>query len=232
MSEIENQAALLKVRDTAWAKQFAARLAAANVGPNAISAASVGFAAPPAGGLAAAWYLASEAPMDTFTLLLVLAAACIQARLLCNLFDGMVAVEHGRSSPTGGIWNELPDRFADALLLAGAGYGLIGQGWTVGQGLGWTAAVLAVITAYVRELGRGLGMSRRLLRPHGQTAPHGHPDRDLSDLGGRSCVGRGGAGSVAGADDHHRGHGLDRGAPGAKSRRLAEGEGLTEPDRA
>jgi phosphatidylglycerophosphate synthase len=153
MSEIENRRPL-KVRDTAWAKQFAARLAAANVGPNAISAASVGFAA--AGGLAAACS-GFESPWIR-SLLLIIAAACIQARLLCNLFDGMVAVEHGRSSPTGGIWNELPDRFADALLLAGAGYGLIGLGWSVGQGLGWIAAVLAVITAYVRELGRGLGM--------------------------------------------------------------------------
>jgi phosphatidylglycerophosphate synthase len=89
---------------------------------------------------------------------LVLAAAlCIQLRLVCNLIDGLVAVEHGRGGPAGPIWNELPDRFADVALLAGAGYGaqLAGVSWA---GLaGWSAATMALLTAYVRELGRGLG---------------------------------------------------------------------------
>ena len=47
--------------------------------------------------------------------ILLLAALCIQLRLVCNLLDGMVAVEHGKGSPSGPIWNELPDRFADVL---------------------------------------------------------------------------------------------------------------------
>jgi len=152
MSEIENRRPL-KVRDTAFARRFAARLAAAKIRPNQISAMSVVFAAVGAAAAGGSGF----APPLVRSLLLILAAACIQARLLCNLFDGMVAVEHGQASKTGGIWNELPDRFADALLLAGAGYGLIGLGWSIGQGLGWTCAVLAVLTAYVRELGRGLG---------------------------------------------------------------------------
>ncbi|PXA84935.1 CDP-diacylglycerol--glycerol-3-phosphate 3-phosphatidyltransferase, partial [Caulobacter sp. D5] len=88
---------------------------------------------------------------------LIVAAACIQLRLVCNLLDGMVAVEHGRGSPFGPIWNELPDRIADVLLLAGAGYGAMTAGFSGGPALGWLAAVLAVLTAYVRELGRGLG---------------------------------------------------------------------------
>ena len=88
---------------------------------------------------------------------LIAAAAAIQFRLVCNLLDGMVAVEHGRGSPAGPIWNELPDRFADALFLVGAGYGAAraGLGWAAD--LGWAAALLAVLTAFVRELGRGLG---------------------------------------------------------------------------
>ena len=152
MSEIENRRPL-KVRDRAWAKAFAARLAAAGIKPNTISALSVAFGA--LGGISVALAGAST-PMQR-SLLLVLAAGCIQCRLLCNLFDGMVAVEHNAASRTGGIWNELPDRIADALLFAGAGYGLAGMGWGVGEALGWGAAVLAVLTAYVRELGRGLG---------------------------------------------------------------------------
>jgi len=152
MSEVENRRPL-KVRDKAWAKGFAAALARANVKPNHISAMSVVFAALAAGLAALSGW---AAPLDR-SIMLVLAAGCIQGRLLCNLFDGMVAVEHGLASKTGGIWNELPDRIADALLFAGAGYGLVGLGWGIGEPLGWTCAVLAVLTAYVRELGRGLG---------------------------------------------------------------------------
>lgn len=91
------------------------------------------------------------------TAVLLLAGVCVQLRLVCNLLDGMVAVEHGRGSPVGPIWNELPDRLADGLFLVGAGYGasLAGVDWAADAG--WAAAAFAVFTAYVRELGRGLG---------------------------------------------------------------------------
>jgi phosphatidylglycerophosphate synthase len=101
---------------------------------------------------------------------LLAAGLCVQLRLLCNLLDGMVAVEHGRGGPTGPIWNEAPDRLADVLFLTGAGYGaaLAGVGW--GEAAGWAAAVFAVMTAYVRELGRALGrpadFSGPMAKPH------------------------------------------------------------------
>ena len=80
----------------------------------------------------------------------------------------------GRGSPQGPIWNELPDRIADALFLAGAGYGAFSLGIAVGQPLGWLAAVLAVMIAYVRELGRGLGFpadfSGPMAKPHRMAA--------------------------------------------------------------
>jgi phosphatidylglycerophosphate synthase len=144
----------LKVRDAAFAQRMAARLAVAKVSPDAISATSVAFAA-----LGAAFVMTAGG-LDGWVLravILLLAAACIQARLLCNLLDGMVAVEHGRAGPAGPIWNELPDRIADVLLLAGAGYSAQAAGIGGGAAVGWIAAVLAVLTAYVRELGRGLG---------------------------------------------------------------------------
>jgi len=47
------------------------------------------------------------------TLFLILAAVMIQGRLICNLLDGMVAVEGGMSSPAGPVFNELPDRISD-----------------------------------------------------------------------------------------------------------------------
>jgi phosphatidylglycerophosphate synthase len=62
-------------------------------------------------------------------------------RLLCNLFDGMVAIEGGRKEADGPFWNEAPDRASDILILAGAG---LGAG---AVGLGWAAAALAVATA-------------------------------------------------------------------------------------
>ena len=143
----------LKVRGAPFARRMAQRLADAKVSPDAISAMSVAFAV-----LGGALIMASGALEGVLrALVLVLAALCIQGRLLCNLLDGMVAVEHGRASQAGPIWNELPDRVADVFLLAGAGYGAQTAGLDGADALGWIAAVLAVMTAYVRELGRGLG---------------------------------------------------------------------------
>jgi phosphatidylglycerophosphate synthase len=143
----------LALRDAAFARRLARRLADAQVGPDTISAMSVAFAL-----LGGALMMASGV-FEGFAraLALIAAALCVQGRLLCNLLDGMVAVEHGRASPAGPVWNELPDRVADVLLLAGAGYGAWTAGLDGGDALGWIAAVLAVLTAYVRELGRGLG---------------------------------------------------------------------------
>jgi phosphatidylglycerophosphate synthase len=138
----------LKIRDTVWARRTAAWLAAKGVTPNAISQAAVGFAA--LGG--AGFWLSGATEGWVRALCLILAAAGCQLRLLCNLFDGMVAIEGGRKAPDGPFWNEAPDRAADILILAGAG---LGAG---AAGLGWAAAALAVATAYVRELGRAEGL--------------------------------------------------------------------------
>jgi phosphatidylglycerophosphate synthase len=95
--------------------------------------------------------------------LFVAAALGIQLRLLCNLFDGMVAVEGGFRTKSGEIFNELPDRFADAFILIGAGYAASSVQY--GVTLGWVAAVLAVITAYVRTLGAAAGAGQCFLGP-------------------------------------------------------------------
>lgn len=95
--------------------------------------------------------------------LLVAAAGC-QLRLLCNLMDGMLAIEAGRQTRDGAVWNELPDRVADVLILVGAG---IAADFV---SLGWAAAVLAVSVAYVRELGKGIDgivdFSGPMAKPH------------------------------------------------------------------
>ncbi|MCU0855835.1 MAG: CDP-alcohol phosphatidyltransferase family protein [Rhodobacteraceae bacterium] len=138
----------LKSRDTGWAQGIARRLAVTSVTPNRISQASMGFAA-----LAGvALWASGVVPPVMAAALLVLGAAACQGRLLCNLFDGMVAVEGGKREADGPFWNEAPDRVADLLILAGAGLGT-GQ-----PALGFAAGAGAVLTAYVRELGRAEGL--------------------------------------------------------------------------
>lgn len=137
----------LRSRDTRWARSAAAWLARSGATPNAISQAAVVFSAI----AGAAFWLSGSADGLARVLLLGLAALGCQMRLLCNLFDGMVAVEGGRSGPDGPFWNEAPDRASDMLILVGAGLG------AAAPALGWAAAALAVLTAYVRELGRAEG---------------------------------------------------------------------------
>ena len=91
-----------------------------------------------------------------------MAAVAIQLRLLCNLVDGMLAVEEGFSTKTGDIYNDLPDRISDVLILVGAGYS---RGSRMRSTLGWLAAVLAVLTAYVRVLGGSLGVTQHFIGP-------------------------------------------------------------------
>jgi phosphatidylglycerophosphate synthase len=135
----------IATRSAGWARWTAQRLDGLGLTPNTISLASIGFAA--LSGVAAwtGWWL--------------LAALAIQLRLLCNLFDGMVAVEGGKAGPAGGVYNELPDRVADSLTLIGLGYG---TGWPQ---LGVWCALGAAITAYVRVLGASLGTPHYFFGP-------------------------------------------------------------------
>jgi phosphatidylglycerophosphate synthase len=93
-----------------------------------------------------------------------MAAACVQLRLLCNLLDGMVAIEGGRQSPTGGLYNEIPDRIADSLFIVALGYA-VDLAW-----LGWFGALAAAVTAYIRVLGGSLGLPQDFRGP--QAKPH------------------------------------------------------------
>lgn len=141
----------LKVRETGLAKSIARSLSQKNITPNQISITSVLFAAMGAVCLLLSGHFSGNAAM----VLLLLASVAIQARLLCNLFDGMVAVEGGKSTPSGELFNDIPDRIADPLLLVSAGYAVSASGW--GVELGWCAGLLAVMTAYVRTLSSSIG---------------------------------------------------------------------------
>lgn len=138
----------IKARGNSVIQAIAAALVRSSLTPNAISVLSIVFAA--AGAAALLWW-------PTWG-----AWACalgIQLRLLCNLFDGMVAVEGGKSSATGALYNEVPDRVADSVLLVALGYAA-GLPWA-----GWAAALLAALTAYIRTLGGALGQAQDFRGP-------------------------------------------------------------------
>jgi len=137
----------------------ARRLANLGIRPNTISVASVVFAA--LGGLCLGFCTRFHDWRGPA--LLVGAAVFIQFRLLCNLFDGMVAVECELKTKSGEIFNDLPDRLSDSAILLGAGYAICELPF--GVDLGWAAALLAMLTAYVRLLGATAGTKQYFLGP-------------------------------------------------------------------
>lgn len=141
----------LATRGAGWAKAVARGLAAAGLTPNAISVIGIGFAA------LGAWAFVS-APGGSAWLWLG-AALGIQLRLLANMLDGLVAVEEGKGSATGPLYNEFPDRIEDAVLLVAAGYA---SGMPE---LGYGATILAFGTAYIRALGGSLGFEQDFVGP-------------------------------------------------------------------
>jgi phosphatidylglycerophosphate synthase len=144
----------LKTRSSQWAQRLAAYLASTPISANQISLLSVVFAAAGASAL-----LLAGGPWA-----LIACAVCIQLRLGCNLLDGMVAVEGGKKSPVGVLYNEIPDRIADSLFIVAAGYCAYWP-W-----LGWCGALLAALTAYIRVLGGSLGLAQDFRGP--MAKPH------------------------------------------------------------
>jgi phosphatidylglycerophosphate synthase len=157
----ENQARRpIKARGSPMMQAAARSLAAAGVTPNAVSFLSMVFAA-----FAAVSLLAGVGAEGVSRWLWMggVIAGCL-GRLICNLIDGMIAVEGGKGGPTGAIWNEAPDRVSDTLVLVAAGYaavtpdrGLIAA--IPADALGWAAALGAMATAYVRGMGQALGQA-------------------------------------------------------------------------
>jgi phosphatidylglycerophosphate synthase len=137
----------LKSRSTGWAGFFSRNMLRIGLKPNTVSVISIVGAAAAGGAFLLA---AREQPAWLFWLA---GAAGVQFRLFCNLMDGLLAVEGGLKSPTGEMFNELPDRIGDALILVPLGYAG-GTPWSIA--LGWAAACGAVGTAYIRAMGAGL----------------------------------------------------------------------------
>jgi phosphatidylglycerophosphate synthase len=132
-------------RDTKLAHRLCRALVARGISPNTISV--LGMLA----GIAAGAALCAAISLPTLARALCIAAAiAIQLRLLANMLDGMVAIESGRTSAVGELYNDVPDRVADTAVLVGLG-ATAGAIW-----LGLIAALMAMATAYVRTLGKSL----------------------------------------------------------------------------
>ena len=145
---LENRRPLTS-RSSSWAIAIANALVKTGVSPNTISVTSILFA------LVGAYCLVCIPTVPG----LLAAAVCVQLRLLCNLLDGMVAIEGKRQSPTGGLFNEIPDRIADCLFIVGLGY-------SIGEvSLGWYGAWAAAVTAYIRVLGGAMGLKQDFRGP-------------------------------------------------------------------
>jgi phosphatidylglycerophosphate synthase len=149
-------------RDRRFWQKMANGLASRHVSPNSISIAGmvVGIAA---GFLLAGTNFAENAWLQRS--LWLAAAAGIQLRLIANMLDGMVAIASQRASQLGELYNELPDRVSDVAIIIGAGYAVGGL-----PTLGYVAACIAILTAYVRAVGKAAGASNLFVGP--MAKPH------------------------------------------------------------
>jgi phosphatidylglycerophosphate synthase len=132
----------IATRNRKWAQGATAWLASRNVSPNAISIA--GMCACIVGGIAL-----GVTSIADYRILWLIAALGAQLRLTANMLDGMVAIASSRTSKTGELYNEVPDRISDAAVFIGAGFA-----WGGNVTLGYIATILAIFTAYVRAAGK------------------------------------------------------------------------------
>ncbi len=143
----------IATRNRKWAQATTAWLASRNVSPNAISIA--GMCACIVAGIA----LGVTSIADSRILWLI-AALGAQLRLTANMLDGMVAIASSRTSKTGELYNEVPDRISDAAVFIGAGFA-----WGGNVTLGYIATILAIFTAYVRAAGKIAGAPNEFCGP-------------------------------------------------------------------
>ena len=143
----------IATRNRKWAQDATAWLASRNVSPNAISIA--GMCACIVAGIAL-----GVTSITDYRILWLIAALGAQLRLTANMLDGMVAIASSRTSKTGELYNEVPDRISDAAVFIGAGFA-----WGGNITLGYIATILAIFTAYVRAAGKIAGAPNEFCGP-------------------------------------------------------------------
>jgi len=142
----------LKVRETDLAQSTAKKLSEKDITPNMISLLSIFFSLIAGVSLA---FVNSTSSISINIFLLFIVAFGIQMRLLCNLFDGMVAVEGNKFTKSGELYNDIPDRISDAIIFIGLGYSISHIPFAIE--LGYLTAIFAILTAYIRVLNITMG---------------------------------------------------------------------------
>jgi len=143
----------IATRNRKWAQASTAWLASRNVSPDAISIAGM-FACIVAG------IALGMTSIANYRILWLIGALGAQLRLTANMLDGMVAIASNRTTKTGELYNEVPDRISDAAVFIGAGYA-----WGGDITLGYIASILAIFTAYVRAAGKIAGAPNEFCGP-------------------------------------------------------------------
>lgn len=151
----------LKTRGNILFQSLAVKLSEMGVSPNQISVWSIVFSV-------FAVFCFFMLVMFNQSAFAIGAAIFIQLRLLCNLLDGLVAIEGKKATPTGVLYNEIPDRIADSLIIVATGYAI--NSISLGSFLGWYCALMAIFTAYVRVLATSVGAPTKFTGP--MAKPH------------------------------------------------------------
>jgi phosphatidylglycerophosphate synthase len=144
----------ISARNSQYSQRVSTFLAQHGVTPNIISIASIVFA------VGASLCLLATSSGFTHRIWWLLATVLIVLRLLANMFDGMVAMETGKTSAIGELFNEIPDRISDVLIFISAGF-------AAGSSLhlGYITAILALFIAYIRAMGNHMGVSQLFIGP-------------------------------------------------------------------
>lgn len=137
----------IKARKSRWARATARALTSLGISPNAISVFGM-IAAITAGG---SFHL-TKCDCGFEGALWIAGAVLVLLRLLANMFDGMVAVEWGKATRVGALYNEVPDRISDAAVLIGSGHAAGGS-----VELGYLAACVALFVSYIRSMAKTAG---------------------------------------------------------------------------
>lgn len=140
-------------RSNIFIRQIAIFLNKHNISPNIISTFSIILSLlVPIG----CYIIYINQNVNLISVLLILSG--IQLRLLCNVIDGLVAIEGGKKSVVGGIYNEFPDRITDTIIILSISF-------LINLNLGFILSILAIMTAYVRLLGGTLGVKQTFAGP-------------------------------------------------------------------
>ena len=158
MNELIDGRRPIASREKKWSKMLASWLSKKNISPNFISVLSIVFS------MIAffAFYFDNNTLANHF-LFLIIAIIGIQGRLIMNLLDGMVAIEYNKKTNVGALYNEVPDRISDSFIIIGVGF--LAKNYYMGMDLAYIAAILAVITAYIRTLGTSLDCGHYFIGP-------------------------------------------------------------------